>query len=472
MSTDTIPRRRRRPPSAPGGGPPLREMQDVLSTLIGMYWNELHAKAEWLARRHGLEADDVLNEAVARALEAAARLDGSSPDELRAWLERAMEEKAKQDYRRSRRTAHPQPADPHVIDRQAGDLPDPQEHAERAQEVRRLRRLIGELPFERRTALLLEGTGRLPAEMAAPLALPSAKAVSTAIYRGRQQLLESMETLEEGAGCRGVRRLLAPYIDGALPERQARKVERHLARGVCDCERARRVMELQRQTIRMLIPPALMLPTTAAAAGADAGLTDAGLHAVLSASRGAYVNEAAGVHQSVSWLSNLAALAERFWPALLVIGGAALAAAFRGRERRSARILAVLVGLLGIGFVALHFFPGAPPAATPTTAQAPADTALLSIDDSAAQSAARHPRTSLVSLATHPRRTAAKPNRKPAAVRPKTSPESVGTQTPAVRTQVTYGPASVATYDTKRPVSAPKAPRTLDDLMAPALERP
>jgi DNA-directed RNA polymerase specialized sigma24 family protein len=45
-------------------------MQLLLGAVVALFWNELHAMAERLSRRCALEAGDLLDEAVLRALRA------------------------------------------------------------------------------------------------------------------------------------------------------------------------------------------------------------------------------------------------------------------------------------------------------------------------------------------------------------------------------------------------------------------
>jgi RNA polymerase sigma-70 factor (ECF subfamily) len=151
---------------------------DALDQLFARYEAVLFQFLVGMLKDHH-RAEDALQETFVRAM---SRLDGVDPDHLRGWLFTVAYHQAMLSKRRERiRAADPLTEPAFVPDSDLGPL----EQAERADEARRLRRLIGRLPAAQQDVIRQRVyEGKRFREIAAELNCP----LSTALARMHEGL--------------------------------------------------------------------------------------------------------------------------------------------------------------------------------------------------------------------------------------------------------------------------------------------
>jgi RNA polymerase sigma-70 factor (ECF subfamily) len=177
-------------------------------------------------------ADDLVQETLLRALERGASYRGDAPVE--AWLRRILHNLAADRFRRQRRellvgeVEERWRDDAYTVDAAAV--------VERAEMREELEDALVRLPFPYRSAVVLhdvEGWTVKEVAEAAGIGLAAAK---QRLRRGRMMLVSALaQAAERRQALRGVplacweaRRRISEYLDGELPAREARLVERHL----------------------------------------------------------------------------------------------------------------------------------------------------------------------------------------------------------------------------------------------------
>ena len=196
--------------------------------------------------RDAADAEDVTQAAFVNALRALRR--GEQPLKPRAWLIAIAHNECLRLFRtRSRRPQEVELDETYVADTPAdGDAPSPEE----------LRRALGQLSFNQRSALVMrELEGRSYAEIATALEV-SVSAVETLLFRARRALREQ---LEGALTCGEAELALSKQLDRRLGSEERAGLRAHL-RACQECARLARRQRAQRAALRSLGP--LPLPTS------------------------------------------------------------------------------------------------------------------------------------------------------------------------------------------------------------------
>jgi RNA polymerase sigma-70 factor (ECF subfamily) len=190
----------------------------------------------------GVEADDLLQETFERAWRARERFRGDAA--VGTWLHSILVNRARDHARVWMRVRD------NAVERVASEVrlldlsvENPEQVVARAESERELRAALARLPMPERAAVALhDGEGFRASEIASMLDC-SEDAAHKRIQRGRFRLARVLDLPHEGQrpplSCRSARRSASAYLDGELPESQAREVEEHLS----DCEHCPPVMQ-------------------------------------------------------------------------------------------------------------------------------------------------------------------------------------------------------------------------------------
>jgi RNA polymerase sigma factor (sigma-70 family) len=225
--------------------------------LYRRYVADVHRYATHVLR-DAADAEDVTQAAFVNALRALRR--GEQPLKPRAWLIAIAHNECLRHFRtRSRRPQEVELDEAYVADSPVdGDAPSPEE----------LRRALGQLSFNQRSALVMrELEGRSYAEIATALDV-SVSAVETLLFRARRALREQ---LEGALTCGEAELALSKQLDRRLGADERASLRAHL-RACQECARLARRQRAQRAALRSLGP--LPLPaslTSVFGGGSSAG---------------------------------------------------------------------------------------------------------------------------------------------------------------------------------------------------------
>ena len=225
--------------------------------LYRRYVDDVHRYASHVLR-DAADAEDVTQAAFVNALRALRR--GEQPVKPRAWLIAIAHNECLRLFRtRSRRPQEVELDEGYVADTPVdGDAPSPEE----------LRRALGQLSFNQRSALVMrELEGRSYAEIATALDV-SVSAVETLLFRARRALREQ---LEGALTCGEAELALSKQLDRRLGADERASLRAHL-RACSECARLARRQRAQRAALRSLGP--LPLPaslTSVFGGGSSAG---------------------------------------------------------------------------------------------------------------------------------------------------------------------------------------------------------
>ena len=218
--------------------------------------------------RNPADAEDVTQTTFMNAYRAIER--GERPRAPQNWLIAIAHNVCRQRFRQSQRR-------PNEVEFNES-LAEAMEHDEDVVSAEDLRRALGHLAFNQRSALVMrELEGRSYQEIAEILGL-SVSAVETLIFRARRALREQ---LEESITCHDAELAISRQLDGRLARRDKGALRAHL-RECDDCARFARSQRAQRGAIKSLalipLPPSLLswfshhgATATAASASATAG---------------------------------------------------------------------------------------------------------------------------------------------------------------------------------------------------------
>jgi len=218
--------------------------------------------------RNPADAEDVTQTTFMNAYRAIER--GERPRAPQNWLIAIAHNVCRQRFRQSQRR-------PNEVELNES-LAEAMEHDDDVVSADDLRRALGHLAFNQRSALVMrELEGRSYQEIAEILGL-SVSAVETLIFRARRALREQ---LEESITCHDAELAISRQLDGRLARRDKGALRAHL-RECDDCARFARSQRAQRGAIKSLalipLPPSLMswfshhsATATAASASASAG---------------------------------------------------------------------------------------------------------------------------------------------------------------------------------------------------------
>jgi len=218
--------------------------------------------------RNPADAEDVTQTTFMNAYRAIER--GERPRAPQNWLIAIAHNVCRQRFRQSQRR-------PNEVELNES-LAEAMEHDDDVVSADDLRRALGHLAFNQRSALVMrELEGRSYQEIAEILGL-SVSAVETLIFRARRALREQ---LEESITCHDAELAISRQLDGRLARRDKGALRAHL-RECEDCARFARSQRAQRGAIKSLalipLPPSLMswfshhgATATAASASATAG---------------------------------------------------------------------------------------------------------------------------------------------------------------------------------------------------------
>jgi RNA polymerase sigma factor (sigma-70 family) len=229
--------------------------------------------------RDGAEAEDVTQAAFLNAFRAFQR--GERPHKPRSWLLTIVHNECRRYFRtKSRRLAEVE-----LDERLTADLA-PDEDVPTPEEIRRA---LGELSFNHRSALVMrELEGRSYAEIAETLDL-SVSAVETLLFRARRALREQ---LEGALTCGEAELALSKQLDKRLSSEERAGLRAHL-RACKECSRLARRQRAQRTALRTLGP--VPLPGSLTSLFGGGGGTTGGLLAGGSALGGGVALKAAVV---------------------------------------------------------------------------------------------------------------------------------------------------------------------------------
>ena len=160
---------------------------DVVRRDVGKLLPELRAFARFLVRGQG-EADDLLQEAVMRALASSQQFDPAT--NLKAWLFTILRNLFYEQSRRRKRESRALQAN---LPRQEGVEPAQQGHAD----VADLQRLLWSLPPLQREALVLVGAQGLNYEEAAVVCGVPVGTIKARVSRARTHLAQLSEPLAD-----------------------------------------------------------------------------------------------------------------------------------------------------------------------------------------------------------------------------------------------------------------------------------
>ena len=216
--------------------------------------------------RNPADAEDVTQTTFMNAYRAIER--GERPRAPQNWLIAIAHNVCRQRFRQSQRR-------PNEVELNES-LAEAMEHDEDVVSAEDLRRALGHLAFNQRSALVMrELEGRSYQEISEILGL-SVSAVETLIFRARRALREQ---LEESITCHDAELAISRQLDGRLARRDKGALRAHL-RECDDCARFARSQRAQRGAIKSLalipLPPSLLSwfshhGATATAASASAG---------------------------------------------------------------------------------------------------------------------------------------------------------------------------------------------------------
>jgi RNA polymerase sigma factor (sigma-70 family) len=190
--------------------------------------------------RDGAEAEDVTQAAFLNAFRAYQR--GERPHKPRSWLLTIVHNECRRHFRtKSRR-----PSEVELDEGLTADLA-PDEDVPTPEEIRRA---LGELSFNQRSALVMrELEGRSYAEIATTLDL-SVSAVETLLFRARRAMREQ---LEGALSCGDAELALSKQLDRRLTADEKASLRAHL-RACKECSRLARRQRAQRAALRSLGP--------------------------------------------------------------------------------------------------------------------------------------------------------------------------------------------------------------------------
>jgi len=218
--------------------------------------------------RNPADAEDVTQTTFMNAYRAIER--GERPRAPQNWLIAIAHNVCRQRFRQSQRR-------PNEVELNES-LAEAMERDEDVVSAEDLRRALGHLPFNQRSALVMrELEGRSYQEISEILGL-SVSAVETLIFRARRSLREQ---LEESITCHDAELAISRQLDGRLARRDKGALRAHL-RECDDCARFARSQRAQRGAIKSLalipLPPSLLswfshhgATATAASASATTG---------------------------------------------------------------------------------------------------------------------------------------------------------------------------------------------------------
>src|SRR3954454_2737277 len=218
--------------------------------------------------RNPADAEDVTQTTFMNAYRAIER--GERPRAPQNWLIAIAHNVCRQRFRQSQRR-------PNEVELNES-LAEAMERDEDVVSAEDLRRALGHLPFNQRSALVMrELEGRSYQEISEILGL-SVSAVETLIFRARRSLREQ---LEESITCHDAELAISRQLDGRLARRDKGALRAHL-RECDDCARFARSQRAQRGAIKSLalipLPPSLLswfshhgATATAASASASSG---------------------------------------------------------------------------------------------------------------------------------------------------------------------------------------------------------
>jgi RNA polymerase sigma factor (sigma-70 family) len=218
-----------------GSSSPDREFE----RLYQRYVADVHRYALYVLR-DGAEAEDVTQAAFLNALRAFRR--GERPYKPRSWLLTIVHNECRRHFRtKSRR-----PAEVELDEGVTADLA-PDEDVPTPEEIRRA---LGELSFNQRSALVMrELEGRSYAEIATTLDV-SVSAVETLLFRARRAMREQ---LDGALTCGEAELALSRQLDKRLSSGETASLRAHL-RACKECSRLARRQRAQRTVLRGLGP--------------------------------------------------------------------------------------------------------------------------------------------------------------------------------------------------------------------------
>jgi RNA polymerase sigma factor (sigma-70 family) len=225
------------------------------------------------------EAEDVTQAAFLNAFRAYQR--GERPHKPRSWLLTIVHNECKRHFRsKSRR-----PSEVELDEGLTADLA-PDDDVPKPEEIRRA---LGELSFNQRSALVMrELEGRSYAEIAKTLKL-SVSAVETLLFRARRAMREQ---LEGALSCGEAELALSRQLDKRLSSDETASLRAHL-RACKECSRLARRQRAQRTALRSLGP--VPLPGSLTSLFGGGGGTTGGLLSGASAFGGGVALKAAAV---------------------------------------------------------------------------------------------------------------------------------------------------------------------------------
>src|SRR5215471_15869517 len=167
---------------------------------------------------------------------------GVRPERPRSWLLAIAHNVCRQRFRQAQRRPHEVEFDERVGDGQTTD-----EAA--TPSVEDLRRALGQLPANQRTALVMrELEGGSYAEIAEVLGI-SVSALETLLFRARQALREQ---LEENLTCQEAALAIHRQLDGRLPNAEKTGLRAHL-RACGECSSLAQSLRAQRRALKTLV---------------------------------------------------------------------------------------------------------------------------------------------------------------------------------------------------------------------------
>ncbi len=217
------------------------------TALVERHASAVRRLAQTLVGAHG-PADDVTQEALARALASCERYEPSL-GKVRTWLFSIARHVAFEQLRHAKRVV-PEPTDDSPIFELAvgagfGAIT-PEDALAGAEQREALVQALAALPAPDREILVLRDIEGISGEEAAKLLGLDLPATKSRLHRARLRLLANLRAISEGAmpedrnvagvSCSEVLHMLGDYVDGELGPTDVARVENHV-RGCTVCER-------------------------------------------------------------------------------------------------------------------------------------------------------------------------------------------------------------------------------------------